>query len=257
MNSTYLRRVLLAKAQEYAARYGVPVTQEAESALIFARSESGHGNFHPESYAAILRNPEWKARLDKPHPQFAGTGVAELDSSNSSDALLMNIFCHPRASRWKSLHQLLQASWSSPDIGWPFRFPNETTSRPTECDMHLDGVLFEAKLTEVDFTSKDLGTVQGYDSAEDVFHLDGMLSSKGRVENYQLVRNMLAAERNGYRFALLVDWRRPDLIRRFVDTVAKITPFALRSRCSFLTWQEITAVVGEDLREYLTAKYGF
>src|SRR4051812_21751873 len=60
-----------------------------------------HGNFFDASYAEILKIPAWAARLKKVHTH-AGRSLprreegkrAELDSCNSSDALLMNIFCY-------------------------------------------------------------------------------------------------------------------------------------------------------------------
>ena len=60
-----------------------------------------HGNFFDESYAAMLAIPEWRKRMEKVHTQAksslpkSGRGWKELDSSMSSDALLMNIFCCP------------------------------------------------------------------------------------------------------------------------------------------------------------------
>ena len=60
-----------------------------------------HGNFFDESYAAMLAIPEWRKRLEKVHTSGPSSlprsqrGWKELDSSMSSDALLMNIFCCP------------------------------------------------------------------------------------------------------------------------------------------------------------------
>ena len=64
-----------------------------------------HGNFFDAAYAAILGRPEWMRRFSKVHaqaarslPRPAGEPARrwrELDSSMSSDALLMNVFCTP------------------------------------------------------------------------------------------------------------------------------------------------------------------
>src|SRR5512133_3246823 len=57
-----------------------------------------HGNFIVASYAAILDNEFWRRRLAKVHAQARRSLPKrdrvwmELDSSVSSDALLMNIF---------------------------------------------------------------------------------------------------------------------------------------------------------------------
>jgi len=63
--------------------------------------EERHGNFLTESYKAILASDPWRRRLEKVHPQArrslppSDKGWKELDSCTSSDALLMNVFCHP------------------------------------------------------------------------------------------------------------------------------------------------------------------
>lgn len=74
----------------------------SDPVIIFGRDEQGrHGNFHPASYKNICANPQWQRRLSKPHTASRRSRARkdwrwmELDSSNSSDALLMNIFCHP------------------------------------------------------------------------------------------------------------------------------------------------------------------
>src|ERR1035441_10977853 len=61
-----------------------------------------HGNFLDEAYQAIFERAEWRKRFNKIHAQ--GRSIPklptepirkwrELDSSMSSDALLMNVFC--------------------------------------------------------------------------------------------------------------------------------------------------------------------
>jgi hypothetical protein len=61
-----------------------------------------HGNFFDAAYAAIAARPEWMRRFDKIHAQGRALPKPdsdrrwrELDSSMSSDALLMNVFCTP------------------------------------------------------------------------------------------------------------------------------------------------------------------
>ena len=100
-----LRRELSLRNQQYAKRlqllsresYGAPPT------ICYLPSEDGmrHGNFLSESYCAIVRDETWRKRLQKAHSQARSAlpredrGWKELDSGNSSDALLMNIFCFP------------------------------------------------------------------------------------------------------------------------------------------------------------------
>ena len=76
--------------------------------IVFGPENGRHGNFFDPSYAAICRRPDWLRRFDKIHTQGRSLpkrapGLEaetprrwrELDSSMSSDALLMNAFCAP------------------------------------------------------------------------------------------------------------------------------------------------------------------
>jgi hypothetical protein len=71
-----------------------------QPSVIFGCNESRqHGNFYPASYRNICAHPEWARRLAKVHTGSrrasprAGWRWRELDCANSSDALLMNVFC--------------------------------------------------------------------------------------------------------------------------------------------------------------------
>ena len=82
--------------------------------VIFGRRESRqHGNFHPASYRNICANPAWARRLTKVHTGSrkalltTGWRWMELDCANSSDALLVNIFCYRRTVANHSLSSLL------------------------------------------------------------------------------------------------------------------------------------------------------
>jgi hypothetical protein len=103
-SASLLRRDLNARAQHLAItnRLLHEQTTGTEPSIIFGCDEqTRHGNFHPASYAAICANPDWHHRLTKTHTAHrrvrarADWQWMELDCANSSDALLMNIFCHP------------------------------------------------------------------------------------------------------------------------------------------------------------------
>ena len=103
-SASLLRRDLHARAHHLARTQNLlhEISPGADPAVIFGRDEQGrHGNFHPASYANICANPAWLHRLSKPHTASRRSRARkdwqwmELDSANSSDALLMNIFCHP------------------------------------------------------------------------------------------------------------------------------------------------------------------
>src|SRR5579864_6647258 len=102
-----LRQDLIARNSAYAVLNLLPhVTSYGElPVVVYQQSECGrhHGNFIAASYRAILRRPEWRKRLQKVHSQGRRSLPAkdgswrELDSSLSSDALLMNILLLPRS----------------------------------------------------------------------------------------------------------------------------------------------------------------
>ncbi|HWZ01605.1 MAG TPA: hypothetical protein VNX17_11010 [Edaphobacter sp.] len=104
-SASLLRRDLSARAHHLARTQNLlhDISPGSEPIVIFGRDEQGrHGNFHPASDATICANPAWLRRLTKPHTASRRSRARndwqwmELDSANSSDALLMNIFCHPR-----------------------------------------------------------------------------------------------------------------------------------------------------------------
>ena len=74
----------------------------------------------------------------------------------SSDALLMNIFCHPGITKRKELSSILGAGMGDlPESGFKPRIPlTSGFVERTEIDMKLGSVLFEAKLTEADFQDR-------------------------------------------------------------------------------------------------------
>jgi hypothetical protein len=102
-----LRNELQKRALAWAASQAVPYyTSLGQSPTVLFEQTidyGGHGNFHPDSWIAIANNASWKTRLEKPHPKrqalpIEKASARELDSSNSSDASLMNCFCFPSTS---------------------------------------------------------------------------------------------------------------------------------------------------------------
>ena len=223
-----------------------------------------HGNFFDESYAAMLAVPEWRKRMEKVHTQAKTSlprsrrGWKELDSSMSSDALLMNIFCCPYVAEDPRLLGLLGIdSAGLPEFGWRARVPltNGQADR-TEVDMKLGDMLFEAKLTESDFQSAELAVLLGYRDFGEVFDAYELPDEGGKLASYQLIRNVLAAHASDCGFCVLVDARRPDLIERWYAVLRCIRPVELRVRCKVLTWQELCGALPDPLGEFLDAKYG-
>lgn len=209
-------------------------------------------NFYPETFANICDKIDYKKRLDKPHSKVPN--FKEMQSSNSSDALLINFFIHPKIREWKSLRDLISINQSDDiEFGWNPQFDNEANHK-TEIDMKIGNSIFEAKLTEKDFTSKELQIVLGYSNVENIIDLK-VLTNNNIVSNYQLIRNLLTAEKHGFKFNLLIDETRIDLIREFYKVKCAIKVNSLLDNFNFITWQEISNCVGVDLKNYITEKY--
>ena len=223
-----------------------------------------HGNFLPETYRAILKNNDWRKRLGKVH-----TGArealprtdrrwCELDSSNSSDALLMNIFCFPGTLRQQGVFNLIGTEERAcPQFGVRARVPlsNGRADR-TEIDMRLGSVLLEAKLTEAGFQTAPVQLVENYRDFKEVFDCGILPRDKNRYFSYQLIRNVLAAQAHQCSFCVMVDARRPDLREAWYAVMRAIVTLDLRLRCKMVTWQELAGELPRKLQEFLGEKYG-
>jgi len=258
-HSNNLKKILKFYSVDYAQTNRLPY-KEFKSAIIFCGKNALKNNFHPESYKQIIKNKNWSKRLEKPHSYFNGSKIKELQSSTSSDALLMNIFCHPKILKWKGVYNLLSIN-EVEDKKIEFGFDpklEKKNERKTEIDMKIQNTIFEAKLTEYNFTTKNESELlKKYLYIEDYFNLKVLLKSNETVMNYQLLRNFLAAIKNKSNFVLLVDSRRPDLIREFFHTYSSLKlQYQDTKKFRFITWQDIYRVIGKELQLFLKQKYG-
>ena len=263
-----LRRELSLRNQQYAKRlrllsresYGVPPT------ICYLPSEEGvnHGNFLSESYCAILRDETWRKRLQKAHSHARRAlpredrAWKELDSSNSSDALLMNIFCFPGTLKNRSVLDLLGVEPGSvPEFGFKARVPlaNGRFDR-TEVDMRLGQLLVESKLTESDFQRREAALVESYRDFADVFECRKLPQDARGFLSYQLIRNVLSAHHGQCSFCVMLDARRPDLREAWFAVMSCIRIVDLRLRCKVLTWQELAEALPGKLQRFLLEKYG-
>jgi hypothetical protein len=241
------------------------VTNGDQPSVIFGRDADGrHGNFHPTSYRNIQANPAWASRLKKVHTGWrkAGPRAAwqwmELDCANSSDALLMNIFCYQRTVTNPALTALLGVdSNSAPEFGFRPRVPldNGKVDR-TEIDMRLGNLLVEAKLTESDFQTASIKLVERYRNFAEVFDATELPRTGEAFASYQLIRGALAAHATGGSFCVLSDARRPDLIEKWHTVMRAVKSCTLRCRLHVLTWQELATALPKPLQKFLTTKYG-
>ncbi len=236
-------------------------------AVLYREDEEGrHGNFHPAAYARIMNNPSWLKRLGKVHTTARKVLLSrdadrcELDSCNSSDALLMNIFAHPQmAQKSSSLRRLLGVDIeANPIFGYRPRIPLQRGRfDSTEIDLRVGDLLVEAKLTEYDFQTAPWRLLERYRDLEEVFEVDELPRLGPSLISYQLVRGVLAARaEDGARFCVLCDARRPDLIASWYSILQCVQSPELRCRLMLLTWQEVAAVCTDSLQRWLQAKYG-
>jgi hypothetical protein len=262
-----LRQELIARNTSYAALNVLPhVTYGELPVVVYQQSQSGrhHGNFISASCGAILKRPRWRKRLHKVHAQGrrslpAGDNLwRELDSSLSSDALLMNIFCYPGVNWRREVCAMLGVQAGNlPEFGFMPRVPliSEAIER-TEIDMKLGNMLFEAKLTEGGFQVQRAELVERYRDFKEVFECCQLPRAMRKYVSYQLIRNVLAAHAVGMDFCTLLDARRPDLLEDWYSILRCIRSATLRAKCKVLTWQELASCLPAALQSFLSAKYG-
>ncbi len=264
-----LRRELADRAQQFAEAHGLAYTLSYGEAPIvcFAPYADGsrHGNFLNQSHRAIRADSAWNKRLTKVHtqghrslPRTDRGRWMELDTSASSDALLMNIFCHPDLLRKSGVPSFLGVEPGAPCcFGYRARVPlaNGRFDR-TEIDLRIGDLLIEAKLTEADFQSADKNVLLNYRDFSDLFDRKCLPQTKDCYRSYQLLRNVLAAHALQCSFSVLVDARRPDLVDAWYEVMKCVKPVELRTKLRISTWQELAAATPKRVRAFLEAKYG-
>ncbi len=266
-HSSRLRQELNARNARWAEKSGVPHERsiEAGSTVLYLPDErERHGNFHPASYKRILNDPAWRRRLVKTHTTAHRILVShdrnrrELDSCNSSDALLMNIFCHPHSSGRGPLSSLLSIE-ANADLIFGYKPRISMIGGRVDCtetDLRIGELMIEAKLTETDFQVVRFELAERYSHFHAVFDPDRLPRRANRLQSYQLVRGILAAVAEECRYCLICDERRPDLVARWFEVLAAIRHSDQRCRCVLVTWQEISRTLPKGLQKWLEEKYG-
>jgi hypothetical protein len=271
-SATMLRRELSERGQRLAKDGGLlhDLSPGSSPVVIFGRDEAGqHGNFHADSYANICGDPEWVRRLGKVHTASrrvrarADWHWMELDSVNSSDALLMNIFCYPgvvtEAGMAPEVARMLGVSEvSRPCFGLRPGVPLKSGRVDrTEIDMQLADLFVEAKLTETGFQQARPKLVERYRDFEEVFDVSRLpWTPLGMIGGYQLIRNVLAAFAGESAFCVLCDGRRQDLVEMWYSVLTAVHAPGFSWRLKLLTWQELASVLPGELRGFLDLKYG-
>ena len=264
LTAAQLRQEISARNRMRAENLAHELSIGDSPSVIYQESEGGHGNFLPAAWRRIQANPAWKQRLAKVYtasrfvPRAADRRRFELDCANSSDALLMNVFCSPGVLRRREVCSLLAIEpGSQPEFGFRPGIPlNNGRIDRTEIDMKLGTLFVEAKLTEGDFQRAPLRLLTRYRDFESVFDLNRLPGSGNSLESYQLLRGVLAARAADASFLVLCDRRRPDLIERWFAVMQAVTDAALRTRLAVLTWQELAVALPRPLQRFLEEKYG-
>ena len=262
-----LRRELSLRNLQYATAHGYLYERSDGQipSIIFGRDDVGrHGNFHPEAYRRICANDRWARRLEKVHTAYKRSCLRsnwqwrELDCCNSSDALLMSIFCHPDMMDQPSVRALLGIESNAvAEFGFKPRTPLHGGKHDnTEIDMKIGELLVEAKLTESNFQFASNNLISRYRDLEEVFDVSELPNRNGKQCGYQLIRGALAAYATGYSFCVFCDARRPDLVESWYRIMRTVRRFELRCRLKLLTWQELAFALPNDLQQFLSAKYG-
>jgi hypothetical protein len=235
------------------------------STILFNRATDGnsHGNFQLDSWRAIAGNQSWSRRLEKHHsqrdalPVQMASDACELDSSNSSDALLMNCFCFPGAAAQIMKGLSLPEPSGDPEFGIKAKLPLAgNLEDATELDMKIGSHIFEGKLTEHNFTSSPIEHVRRYRDLESIFDVALLPSLDNKLSGYQLIRNVLAAAHLNASLIVLLDQRRPDLLEEWWRVHSCIKSPDLRLQCGVRTWQQVAAASPPPLARFLAEKYG-
>lgn len=181
--ASQLRAELMLRNRIYARTLPHVESNGINPVMIYAPEEGRHANFYSPAYACISKRPEWMRRFDKIHSQFRSLPKSqhdparkwrELDSSMSSDALLMNIFCTPGVMDFLPLRRMMSIENDEiPVFGWKARVPfmSGRVDR-TEIDMRWGNLLIEAKLTETDFQCREASIVESYRDLDAIFDRD-------------------------------------------------------------------------------------
>ena len=239
MFANLLRRELGERNRKFKEKYALAggLSYGSAPVVVYEPELERHGNFHPASYEAIVSCPEWTKRLTKVHTAYrsslpkADRKWCELDSSTSSDALLMNVFCYPGVLENSFVRHMLGIETADvPHFGLKARVPllNNKFDR-TEVDMKVGDLLVECKLTEGDFQSKAKRAVENYRDFKKVFDRRALPQSKEKYDGYQLIRNVLAAYALNCSFCVMTDARRPDLIEFWYSVMRCVKVADLRS----------------------------
>lgn len=264
LTSAELRRELSGRNLRLAEGIPHESTCGAVPSVLYQEIDGGHGNFLTASYRRICASRDWSHRLRKCYTGSKRLARSpdrtrrELDCANSSDALLMNVFCYPGVTCRKAVCSLLGVEPGlRPRFGVKPGIPLISgRADRTEIDMSLGHLFVEAKLTEGGFQNARAELVLQYRNLEAVFDVDELSVHDGIFHGYQLIRGVLAAHHKQRSFLVLCDARRSDLREAWYRVLRAVKDCELRPKMAILTWQELSSVLPPKLQTFLAEKYG-
>jgi len=264
LTSAELRRELSGRNLRLAERIPHESTYGAVPSVVYQEIDGEHGNSLTASYRRICASPDWSHRLRKCYTAARGLRGrptelgGKLDCANSSDALLMNVFCYPGVTCRKAVCSLLGVEPGvRPRFGVKPGIPLISgRADRTEIDMGRGHLLVEAKLTEGGFQKARAELVLQYQNLEAVFDVDELSVHDGIFHGYQLIRGVLAAHHTQRSFLVLCDARRSDLRETWYRVLRAVKDCQMRPKMAILTWQELSSVLPPKLQTSLAEKYG-
>ncbi|MGD1105634.1 MAG: hypothetical protein ABR865_01215 [Terracidiphilus sp.] len=212
--ATQLRHELIARNRLFARGRAHVEGYGSAPVIVYAPEGGRHGNFFDAAFTSIAAHADWMRRFDKVHAQAARSlpksqldparRWREIDSSMSSDALLMNIFCTPGVADSLAVRNALGVDGeAAPIFGWKARVPlAKGRFDRTEVDMRFGDLLVEAKLTEVGFQTRTAAIVEAYRDFDAVFDRDNL--PRVEIETSRWMRASEFPENNSQEFESIV-----------------------------------------------------
>lgn len=264
-----LRREINLKAMMYAQKNDLPFYMSKGGTVLFEEytDKCGfcmHGNFLPQTYSTIYQKPVWAKLLQKQYqyrnslPLFRQGAARQVDSSSSTEALLINVLCHPAMHDNRELLDVFGVDSYVP------RFAAKCSLKRVAGADHVfeahavlsDKLLIEAALSETNFAERPKAYVESIEGFTEVFDSFALPQTKLSFMNFRLIQAILFAKEKNMGFVLFIDGRRPDLIDAFRKVQAAMKDVEMKNRLHVFTWQSLVDSLPEDLMVFLAEKYG-
>ncbi len=200
-----LREVINRRAIIFAQTYHLPHFLSKGGTVFFEPyiDKSGntrHGNFCDASYNMIYKNPTWAGCLKKTlvHrnslPLYKQSVASELDSSSSSSALLMNIFCYPDIFSSARLFSMFGIDGLTAVFNKHVPLQKKDGFHESvNIDMIMgDNRYISAALTQSGFSERRKEDMYLYSSFDDIFDSDALPQTSASFLGSNVLRSIMA-----------------------------------------------------------------